>query len=179
MSATDATATVGSKTLQALCEEKRVRCLYTSTTFLTWLKSLRFIRTILIIAPIIFGAVASWSLLKGQSGLEVIAAIFALLAGVVPAVYSALKFDEFLPSAAQLAGEYKNLELSFGDLAKMCTYKPVNEVQSDYDRLLERLQRANSQSFTAPEWCYQRAKRKIEAGEHTKAILARAHKAAQ
>ncbi len=36
----------------------------------------------------------------------------ALVAGIVPAVYAALKLDEHLPTAMRLAGEYKNLSFS-------------------------------------------------------------------
>jgi hypothetical protein len=173
MSNAETGAATAAQTLQNLCNEKRIRCLYTSTTFLIWLKFLRFVRTILIILPIAFGALAGWGLLKSNSELQVIAAVFALLAGVIPAIYGALKFDEFLPLAVRLTGEYKNLEIAFGDLEKMSVYKPATELELEYGRAREGLERANAQSFTAPEWCYQRAKRKIEAGEQAQAIAAR------
>jgi hypothetical protein len=170
MSNAETSAATAAQTLKSLCKEKRIRCLYTSTTFLIWLKFLRIARTVLIILPIACGALAGWGLLKSNSELQVIAAVFALLAGVIPAIYSALKFDEFLPSAAQLAGEYKNLEIAFGDLEKMSVYKPATELELEYERARERLEHANAQSFTAPEWCYQRAKRKIKAGEDAQTI---------
>ena len=74
-------------------------------------------RIAFIIVPIIFGAVAGWDLLQGQDGaVKTVTATLALLAGLVPTVYAALKLDEHLPTAAWLAGEYKNLEILFSDL---------------------------------------------------------------
>lgn len=70
--------------------------------------------------PIIFGAVAGWDLLQGQDGfVRTLTATLALLAGLFPAIYAALKLDEHLPKAAGLAGEYKNLEILFSDLGKV------------------------------------------------------------
>jgi hypothetical protein len=165
MPSVEGNATTAANTLEALCNEKRIRCLYTSTTFLNWLKFLRAARAILIILPIALGAIAGWTLLKSNPKLAVYSAVAALLAGVIPAIYSALKFDEYLPSAAQMAGEYKNLEIAFGDLQKMCAYKPVSEIESEYQRARDRLERANAQSFTAPEFFFKRAKRMLAKGD--------------
>ena len=68
------------------CKRQEESCLYTSTTFLEWLKSLRRWRLGFVVAPIILGAVATWSLLTKETGLEWVTGTCALLAGIVPAV---------------------------------------------------------------------------------------------
>jgi hypothetical protein len=71
-------------------------------------------RIVFLVMPIIFGALASWEILKGDNKYEYLTATTALVAGIVPAVYAALKLDEHLPTAVRLAGEYKNLETFSG-----------------------------------------------------------------
>src|ERR1043166_7571602 len=105
--------------LKAQCEEQRERCVYTSGSLLIWLRTLRKLRVAFVILPIIFGALASWDLLSSNDRFRIVTAILALMAGLVPAVYAALKLDEHLPDAARLAGEYKNLELVSADLAPL------------------------------------------------------------
>jgi hypothetical protein len=96
------------------------RCVYTSTSLLIWLRVLRKLRIGFVVVPIIFGSLAGWDLLQGQDrGFKTVTAVFAFLAGLLPAVYAALKLDEHLPTVTRLAGEYKNLEILFGDLAEV------------------------------------------------------------
>jgi hypothetical protein len=101
-----------------------MRCLYTSNTLMVWLRALRITRIGFVVMPIVFGALASWEILKGNSRYEYITATMALIAGLVPAVYAALKLDEHLPTATRLAGEYKNLEIVFRDLGAIGPHKP-------------------------------------------------------
>jgi hypothetical protein len=106
--------------LKSRCAEHMERCVYTSTSLLIWLRVLRKLRIGFVVVPIIFGSLAGWDLLQGQdSGFKTVTAVFAFLAGLLPAVYAALKLDEHLPTVTRLAGEYKNLEILFGDLAEV------------------------------------------------------------
>jgi hypothetical protein len=149
------------------CAEQRERCQYTSVSLFIWLRALRKIRIVFIVLPIIFGAVAGWDLLKGQGGtLSMVTAVMALLAGVIPAVYAALKLDEHLPTAARLAGEYKNLEIVFGDLEKTGLFRPIEEFEAEYKEARGRLEKANAEAYTAPEYCFRAARRKINAGHY-------------
>lgn len=117
-----------SQALARQCEEQRERCLYTSSSLFIWLRFLRKARIAFVIVPIIFGSLAGWDLLQGHDGaFTTVTAIFAFVAGLVPAVYAALKLDDHLPTAAQLAGEYKNLEILFGDLKQTGPFKSIED----------------------------------------------------
>ncbi|VIO69296.1 hypothetical protein CI1B_26060 [Bradyrhizobium ivorense] len=96
---------------------------------MVWLRALRTTRIVFVVVPIIFGALASWEILKGDNKYEYLTATMALIAGIVPAFYAALKLDEHLPTAMRLAGEYKNLEILFGDLAAIGRSTPGSQVR--------------------------------------------------
>lgn len=156
-----------SKALQAQCKEQWERCLYTSNTLMIWLRTLRTTRVAFVVIPIVFGALASWEILKGNSRFEYITATMALIAGLVPAIYAALKLDEHLPTATRLAGEYKNLEILFADLGSIGPHKPLDVFEAEYKEARSRLEAANAEAYTPPEWCFRRARRKVSAGHYT------------
>ncbi len=120
--------------LQAQCKGQWERCFYTSNTLMVWLRTLRIIRVAFVVIPIVFGALASWEILKGNNRYEYITATMALIAGLVPAIYAALKLDEHLPTATRLAGEYKNLEIVFADLGMVGPHKPFDVFETEYKR---------------------------------------------
>ena len=152
--------------LAAQCKEQWERCLYTSNTLMVWLRTLRIIRVAFVVIPIVFGALASWEILKGNNRFEYITATMALVAGLVPAIYAALKLDEHLPTATRLAGEYKNLEILFADLGSIGPHKPFDVFEAEYKEARSRLEAANSEAYTPPEWCFRRARKKISAGHY-------------
>jgi hypothetical protein len=121
-------------------------CLYTSNTLMVWLRTLRIIRVAFVVIPIVFGALASWEILKGNNRFEYITATMALVAGLVPAIYAALKLDEHLPTATRLAGEYKNLEILFADLGSIGPHKPFDVFEAEYKEARGRLEAANSEA---------------------------------
>ncbi len=153
--------------LKSQCVKHSERCLYSSTTLLIWLRFLRKIRIGFVVVPIILGSLAGWDLLKGAGEFNTFTAVCALTAGLVPAVYAALKLDEHLPNAARLAGEYKNLEITFGDLEKVGIFKSFEDFESGYLTARSRLEKANLESYTAPEWCFRSAQKKIEKGHYS------------
>ena len=101
--------------MQKQCAEQRERCVFTSGSLLSGC-ALRFLRILFVVVPIICGSLAGWDLLKATPEYAALTALLALAAGLVPAVYAALKLDEHLPTTARLAGEYKDLEIVFADL---------------------------------------------------------------
>jgi hypothetical protein len=44
--------------------------------------------------------------------------------------------------------------------------KSFAQFEEDVKPLIERLEKARSRSVTAPEWCYERGQRKIQAGDY-------------
>jgi hypothetical protein len=96
----------------------------------------------------------------------VVTAALALMAGLVPAIYAALKLDEHMPTAARLAGEYKNLKIVFRDLERVGPVKAFDAFEAEYKEARARQEAANAESYTAPEWCFERARRKINRGDY-------------
>src|SRR3546814_6196343 len=75
---------------------------------------------VLVIAPILFGAVASWSILKGIENPWVVwgTAVSGLLAGLFPAIFKALGLDGHIAEVSRQAGSFKNLQDKFRFLAE-------------------------------------------------------------
>src|SRR5262249_10619103 len=101
---------------------------------------------------------ASWDFLSSETSDAVLAALFALTAGIFPAVYFALKLDDNLQIVAMLAGEYKNLEIVFATLENVSSLKPFREFEGEFNQAVERLQAANAHAYPAPEWCFKRVR---------------------
>src|SRR5208337_1264048 len=154
--------------LKTQCAEQRERCQFTSASLFIWLRMLRKLRVAFVVVPIVCGALAGWDLLKGHDGgFGVYTAILALFAGVIPAIYSALKLDEHLPTASRLAGEYKNLEILLGDLEKTGPFRRIDAFEAEYKGARDRLEKARAEAYTAPEYCFRAAKKKIDAGHYS------------
>lgn len=143
-------------------------CLYTSTSLFMWLRCLRVLQVAFLILPIIFGSLATWEILtKAQhEGVQFFAAVCAFIAGVIPAIYGVLKLDEHIISTSRLAGEFKNLQDRFDIAAKVGSLKPFEEFEKEANALLERLELARSESYTAPEFFFNRARKKIGKGHY-------------
>src|SRR5947209_10480170 len=112
---------MASKSMELAMECKRLSesCLYTSTSLFIWLRFTRYVKLAFIVAPLVLGSLASWKLLTGYNleGVKVFTALCAFLAGLLPSIYSALKFDDHLDQSKHLAGEFKNLQDRFRQAA--------------------------------------------------------------
>ncbi len=97
--------------LIAECLDQSRNCLYASTNFFIWLKVLRGLRLGFVIVPLVFGSLATWTLLTSakDATLTLVVAVLAFLAGLLPTVYRALKLDDNVGLCAKLAAEFKNL----------------------------------------------------------------------
>jgi hypothetical protein len=152
--------------LIAECKRQEESCLYTSTSLYIWLRSSRFWKRIFIVAPIIFGGLATWVVLD-QPELKWLTALFALIAGFFPAIYEALKLDVHLDEIARHAAEYKNLQDRFRQAATITALGTHEELQAQFEQLMERMEAARTSSLTPPEWCFEKARKKIQAGHYT------------
>jgi hypothetical protein len=100
------------------------------------------------------------------AGIKLFTAICAFLAGLLPAIYAALKLDDHLDESKHLAGEFKNLQDRFRQAALVSSRKPFAEFEADVKPLIDRLEQARATSLTAPEWCFKRAQKKIKKGDY-------------
>ncbi|WP_047496382.1 hypothetical protein [Terriglobus sp. TAA 43] len=158
-----------SEALRKECYRLVDTCLYTSTTFYIWLRFCRFLKTAFLVVPLVCGSLGTWSVLT-RSNVESfrnLTALFSFLAGLLPAVYAALKLDRHLDQCCRLAGEFKNLQDRFRQAGDISFHKTFPEFEADVQPLFKRLEKARSESFTAPEWCFKRAQNKINKGDYT------------
>src|SRR5262245_11467809 len=103
------------------CKRLSESCLYTSTTFYIWLRILKRVRLVFIIAPLALGSLAGWNLLTKSDlqSAKIFTAVCAFLAGLLPTVYAALKLDQGLEQFARQASEFKNLQDRFRQAAQI------------------------------------------------------------
>ncbi len=95
-----------------------------------------------------------------------VTATFALLAGMIPAVYEALDFKVNVDDISSLAAEFKNLQDRFRQAAEIESVKEENCLGDHVELLLQRLEMARGRSITPPEWCFKEARKKIKAGHY-------------
>jgi hypothetical protein len=150
------------------CKRQYENCLYTSTGLFIWLRYLRSIEILLLVVPLVLGFLAGCELLTRSATrwVQVVASICAFLAGLLPVVYAALKFDDRLERCRRLAGEFKNLQDRFRQTALISSHKVFEEFESDFKEIRARLETARAASYTAPDWCFKRAHKKINAGDY-------------
>jgi len=155
--------------LVAECNRQEENCLYTSTSFYIWLRQSRFLRRTFIVVPIVLGGLATWSVLDQPdiSWVQWLTATFALLAGLFPAIYEALKLDVHIDEIAQHAAEFKNLQDRFRQAAHVTALGAFEDFRAEFDALMQRLESVRSGSLTPPERCFRAARKKIEAGDYS------------
>lgn len=161
------------------CKRQQESCLYTSTTLYEWLKSLRFWKTCFVVAPILFGAVATWPLLAHLDAYRWLVGTCALLAAVTPAVYKALDFDVSLEAVGKNANQLKILHDRFRQAWSVSALGPFSEFKQEFDGLMTRRDAAHGASFTPPERFFKRAQAKIEAGRYDFAVDSKTLKVAE
>lgn len=146
------------------CERQSENCGYTATSFIIWLRLLRWIRTACLVAPIIFGAIATWKIVAQSA--PTWTAVFALLATVIPPVYRAAKLDQAITDYEALAGEFTNLRDRFRQLATIASQQPFPEFEAEAKPIFSRLEKARGRVLAPPDWTFRLAQRKHKAGHY-------------
>lgn len=152
------------------CRRQEESCLYTSTSLYCWLRSLRRWNRILVIAPIILGGIASWNILDGYNTNPWVmwgAAVAALLAGLLPTIFKTLGLDGHIDYISDQAAAYKNLQDRFRQLGNFAQHKTKEELKSEFDDLMSKMEGARSKSITAPERFFRAAQKKIKKGDYS------------
>lgn len=128
------------------CLELSKNCTYTSTSLYIRLRWLRTLRIGFQVAPLILGSLAGWSLLtKSDSDpARLGVALMAFLAGLLPAIYRALKLDSALAKCSRLAAEFKSLQDGFRQCARIDSKKSPSEFEARFNKLMRRRRRARS-----------------------------------
>lgn len=140
-------------------------CLYTSTTHYLWLRQVRRQNTIFIVAPILLGALAGFSVLK-EFFPDWVVAVLALLASLFPALANALNIQTSVNEIAANAAAYKALQDRFRQLATIVILSDVDAAETELRELMDRMDVARSTSITAPEKYFKLAQKKIAEGHY-------------
>ena len=144
-------------------------CLWTSTILFTWLRRVRIQRQIFVAAPIVFGALASFAVLKDIAPTWVIA-VLALLASLFPALADAFKIQTSVDEVTRLAAEFKALQDRFRRLARITSLGDVTEAEKALAELMDRMDVARSTSLTPPQSYFEAARKQIESGHYDFAV---------
>ena len=146
------------------CERLSEGCLYTSTSFYEFLKSLRFWDKLIPIISIVCGAVATWKIVADD---KILAGVAALLAGIIPTIYEALKLPHHIEAVERAAAEYKNLQDRFRQAALISSRKSFLEFEADFKQLMERMEKVREQGITPPERFFKKGQKKVKSGDYT------------
>ncbi|MGE3108819.1 MAG: hypothetical protein AB7G11_17885 [Phycisphaerales bacterium] len=151
------------------CQRQFENCLYSAASFTIWLKWLRGIRIVQISSSLILGAFASWSLVSSSPNrtIQLMAAIAAFLAGLMPAICAALKIDDRIEDCRRLSGEFTNLRDRFRQAALIHSRKPFAEFEREFKPIMDRMDSARSTGITPPDFIFRLAQKKIKTGDYT------------
>lgn len=150
------------------CLRQVESCKYTSTTYYIWLRSIKFWRKAYIVLPIIFGSLATWSILTESRNetLNFFAAGCALLAALIPAIHKALNIEIDINCLSDSAAEYKRLQDRFRLAANVKSLMPPEEFEREVLLLMDEHDSARSDSLTPPERFFKEAQKKIDSGDY-------------
>lgn len=163
----------GNVELAKECRRQEESCLWTSTILFIWLERHQTIKAWVTVIPILLastpGVITVLKLLSSEAvtKLDVVGAVLAFIAGMTPLIYNALKLDEHIERCRRLSGEYKNLQDRFRQAALVSINKPFKEFEEEVRLLLTRLEQAREVGLATPQWCYDKARIKIEAGHYS------------
>ena len=151
------------------CIREFDNCQYTAVSHLIWLRDKRRVKTYFIVLPIVFGAVSTFQLIaKSDSAyLQVVAATCAFLAGLMPAIFTALKYDEDLERLKLSAAEFMNLRDRFRQCAILSTKQSFADFEAGFQKLMDRMEAARREALTAPERYFKAAQEKLKSGDYS------------
>jgi hypothetical protein len=154
------------KALIAECQREEENCLYTSTSFYIWLRTLKITRGSLWGLGAIGSIVSASSILGGIQGYPIIIAGLALAGVLMPGLIKALRLDAAIKDYATDAASFKNLQGEFRRAAKVWSHKPFAEFEADARKVIKALNEARKPSLTPPEWCFRLAQKKVKRGDY-------------
>lgn len=151
------------------CKRQVDNCLYTSASLYIWLRHRRNVKTAFIVIPLALGSFATWELITRQSALwvRIVAGFAAFIAGLMPAIYSALKYDDDLEACKLSAAEFRNIGDRFRQVATVSSRLPFAEFKADFEAVMARMEKAREVGLTAPEKYFNQAQEKINKGDYS------------
>jgi hypothetical protein len=130
-----------------------------------WLRRVRLHRQIFVAAPIVLGALASFSVLQDAAPAWLVASL-ALSASLFPALADGLKIETSVDEISRLAAEFKALQDRFRRVANITALGTAEEAEAALAELMDRMDVVRSASVTPPEKYFEMARQKIESGHY-------------
>lgn len=149
--------------IEALRQEEN--CLYTSTAMYRWLTTVRWQQRIVLIAPILLAAAASYSYSREVFPAWALALV-ALIATLIPSLAKALDIETHVKELKDAAGEYKNLQDRFRQLANIGSLENPDAAEARLSELMDRLDAVRAKSLVVPQRHFEAAQKKIKAGDY-------------
>lgn len=146
------------------CKRQEENCNYTAVSFTIWLRWLKGFRLFCEVSPVIFGALATWKIVSQTS--PTWAAVFTLLATVVPPVYKASKNDRAIEDYTTASGEFTNLRDRFRQAATIYSHDDFLQFEAKTKPLFDRLEKVRTRALTPPDWFFKLSQRKIQSGDY-------------
>lgn len=146
------------------CKRQEESCLYTSTALFEWLKELRCWKIVLVVAPIVFSAIAASALIKHCPWVTGTA---VLLAGILPAIFKALNLDKDLVAITLYANGFKILQDRFRQCWRISSLGDADAFRKEFQNLMSKLDDARKASIPPPERYFKKAKAKIDKGHYS------------
>lgn len=154
----------------AECRRQQESCNYTSTALYLWLKEVRVYRIAFITLPILFGSIASAKILLKDPAFDWLTAIAALLAGLFPAIFKALDLDVSIKAMSDSAHRFEVLRDRFRQTSLIGATKTAEELESEFNDLMDRMDDARNASLAIPERHFKKAQKKIMDGHYDFAV---------
>lgn len=153
------------QTLVDECHRQEENCNYTAVSFTIWLRWLKGFRVACEVLPVVFGALATWKIVSQTS--PTWAAVFTLLATVIPPAYKATKTDRAIEDYTSATGEFTNLRDRFRQAATIFAHEEFSQFEAKTKLLFDRLEKVRSRSLTPPNWFFKASQRKVQSGDYT------------
>jgi hypothetical protein len=141
------------------CARRHRSCLYTAGALYNWLRTVRYLKVGFIVLPIVLAGVATWKIYSDDT--KVWSIILTGAAGLIPAIYGALKMDDHIGHVRKIAAEFTNLRDRFRHAALVTSKKDFAAFEAECANLIDRMDRAREEGITAPAWAFKQLKRQI------------------
>lgn len=148
------------------CKREEENCLYTSTSFFIWLRTLKITRAVLWAGGAIGSIVSASSILGGGQRWPILMAGFALAGVLMPGLIKAVRLDSAIKNYARAAATFKNLQGEFRRAAKVWSNKSFPEFEAEARNTIKAMNEARKPSLTPPEWCFRLAQKKVKRGDY-------------
>ncbi len=161
---TEQVADLRTLALKNECQTQYQNAGYTALSFTIWLRFLRWVKVFALSAPVIFAALATKEIVSDSS--PTLAAVFALLAAIIPPTFQAAGLEDSIRDYTRLAGEFTNLRDRFRQLEEICSLKPFAEFEAAFASTFTRMEKARSKALSPPEWTFKCAQKKWQKGHY-------------